>query len=246
MGTRFLTARVAGIAGIVFFVATAIPGFATGGPPDPSDPAAKWLAYFTDHHTGIVTADLIGVLGSFFAIFFFAKLITTLRSAEGEGGPLSVAAIIAITIVAVMATVGAVLSVTAAFRLGTSEHVDAVTLVALSDASAITFTFLGMPLAAFFAAEGIVARSTGRLPAWLGIVYLVAAVLEIVGTLAVLSTTGFFSPQGPAGLVLGLLPLAVVVIGTSIVMLVKPERFDGPAAATAARLATVGAGSSAS
>jgi hypothetical protein len=242
MGPRFLTARVAGICGILFFVGVAVPGFATGGPPDPSDPAAKWLAYYTDHHSGLVATPLFAMFGTFFAFFFFAKLISTLREAEPAPRPLTMVAIISVSVTAAMAAVGGILAAAAAFRLGTSEHVDAVTLLALNDASAITLTLLGVPVAAFFAAEGVLIRSSGRLPAWLGVVYLVAALLELVGPFSLLSTTGAFSPNGIAGLFFGLLPLAVVIISTSIVMLARPLSFDEPDSETPAAGAAAPAG----
>jgi hypothetical protein len=234
MGSRFLTARIAGIAGIIFVIATAVPGFASGQPPDGGDPAAKFLAYYQDNRSGLIAAALLGAFGTIFAIFFFAKVITTMRRAEGGTGTLSVAAILSITMVATMATIGGVLSVATAFRVGSAEHADALTIVTLNDASSITFTFLGVPLAAFFVAEGLLIMGTRQLPAWLGILTLVAAALEALGALAVLGKSGFFSPSGAAGLLFGLLPLAVFVVATSIVMLSRPARFDSVGVAAAA------------
>jgi hypothetical protein len=233
MGSKFLPARTAGIAGILFFVGVAIPGFVSGGPPDGSDPAAKFLTYYQSNRSALIVSDFLATVATFFALFFFAKLITTLRRAEGEPGTLSVAAIIAISMVATMATIGGVISAATAFRVGGAEHIDAVTLVALNDASNIVFVLLGIPLAAFFVAQGYLIIATKQLPQWLGILMLVAATLEALGSLAILSTSGFFSPNGASGFVLSLLPLGVVVIATSIVMLARPARFDGAVATTA-------------
>lgn len=236
MRAPLLTARVAGLAGIVFVVAVAAPGFATGSPPDPGDPAAKWLAYYQDHHSALVLVQLLGLIGTFFAFFYFAKLITVLRRSEGETAPLTVAAVIAIATVATLGAVGSVLAGAAAFRLGGSEHVDAVTLQAVVDASSIAFAFLGLPLAAFFTAAGLLMRASSRLPAWLGVAYLVGAVPEAAGSLTVLSSTGQFSPNGAFGLVFGLLPLGLLTLATSIMMVTRPVAFgdDAPAPSQAA------------
>lgn len=231
MEKKFLPARAAGIAGIIFVVAAAVPGFASGSPPDPSDPAAKFLSYYHDNRSALITAALLGMIGTFFAFFFFAKLISALRRADGETGALTLVAVVSIAVVATMAAIGGILSATAAFRLGGAEHIDAVTLVAFNDAASITFALLGVPLAAFFASQGLLMMGTRLLPAWLAVLTLVMAALEFVGSFTVLSTTGFFSPGGPAGLFLGLLPLAIVVLSTSIVMLVRPAPFDGVASA---------------
>lgn len=169
MEKKFLPARAAGIAGIIFVVAAAVPGFASGSPPDPSDPAAKFLSYYHDNRSALITAALLGMIGTFFAFFFFAKLISALRRADGETGALTLVAVVSIAVVATMAAIGGILSATAAFRLGGAEHIDAVTLVAFNDAASITFALLGVPLAAFFASQGLLMMGTRLLPAWLAV-----------------------------------------------------------------------------
>ena len=236
MGARFLTARIAGIAGIVFVVATAVPGFAAGSPPDPGDPASKFLSYASSNRSALIVAQALAMVGTFFGIFFFAKLISAMRRIGGAGNPLTLAGMISIAVVATLASVGGVLQVVAAFRLNAGEHLDAITVQALSDASALSFAFIGMPFAAFFVSQGLLVRAS-RAPGWLGIMWLVAGALEAVASFTILSSTGFFSPEGAAGLFLGLLPFGLTVLATSITMLVRPGAFDDEEEAVARTMA---------
>ena len=236
MGARFLTARVAGIAGVLFVVATAFPGFAAGSPPDPGDPASKFLSYLSSNRSAIIVAQVLAMVGTFFGIFFFGKVISALRRVGGSGNPLTIAGIIAIAIVATLASIGGALEVVAAFRLNAGEHVDAVTVQALSDASAICFAFIGMPFAALFVSQGLLLRAS-RAPSWLGIVWILAGALEAVGAFTVLNSTGGFSPEGAAGLFLGLLPFGLTTLATSITMIVRPGAFDDEEKAVAGSVA---------
>ena len=244
MGARFLTARVAGIAGILFVVATAAPGFATGSPPDPGDPASKFLSFVADNRSALILAQVLAMVGSFFAFFFFAKLISVLRRVGGDGNPLTMVGLISIAVVATLAALSGVFQVAAAFRVARGEHIDAITVQAFVDASSICGAFLGLPFAAFFTSQGLLMRAS-RAPAWLGIAWIVAGALEAVGTFTVLSTTGGFSPQGAAGLIVGLLPFGLVTLATSITMLVRPGAFDEEEAVAARPLTPAAAGAGA-
>ena len=244
MGPRFLTARVAGIAGILFVVAAAVPGFASGSPPDPSDPASKFLSYTSDNRSALILAQVLAMVGTFFAFFFFAKIVSAMRRVGGSGNPLTLAGIISIAVVATLASVGGVLQVVAAYRLARGEHVDALTVQALSDASATCFAFIGMPFAAFFISQGVLLRASSA-PRWLGVVWPIAGLLEAVGTFTVLGTGSFFSPMGGAGLIFGLLPFGLTTLATSITMLVRPAAFEEESAEAAVRtgaMAPAGAG----
>ena len=246
MGARFLTARVAGIAGILFVVATAIPGFASGSPPAPDDPASKFLSYASSNRSALIIAQALAMVGTFFAFFYFAKIVSAMRRVGGDGNPLTIVGIISIAAVATLAAVGGALQVLVAFRLNTGEHLDAVTVQALTDGSAICFALLGMPFAAFYASQGILMRGS-RAPQWLSTVWLAAAALLAVSTFTILSSTGGFSPEGAAGLLLGLLPFGLSTLITSIVMLVRPGAFDEEEAVAPRAVATAapaGAGAS--
>ena len=217
--------RLAGIAGIIFILLVAIPGFASGAPPDPSDPSSKFLSYYQDHRSALIAATFLGVVADFFVVFFLGGLLMALRRLGGSP-MLIVAALTALILTGAVATIGGLLSATAAFRVGGSQHVDAETIRLLSDGSAIAFTLLGPTIAGFLVATGVMMAKVRLFPAWLAWIAWVGAVLELIGSVGVFNTTGAFSPEGALGLVFGLLPFAVFVLATSIVMVTRGAAMD--------------------
>jgi hypothetical protein len=221
--------RLAGIAGILFVVLVAIPGFASGSPPDPADPASKYLSYYQDHRSAIIAGTFIAAAANFFVVFFIGGLLSALRRLGGSA-LLLIAALTALILTGGIALLGGILTTLAAFRVGEAHHVDAETIRLLADGSSICFTLLGFTIAAWLAATGMLMSATRLFPTWLSWVAAVGAVLELVGTVALFSTTGAFSPGGPAGLLFGLLPFAVFTVGTSIVMVMRGDAMEGAGA----------------
>jgi hypothetical protein len=158
--------RLAGVAGIIFIVLVAVPGFATGQPPDPSDPSAKFLSYYQDHRGAIMAATFFGAVADFFVVFFLGGLLMALRRLGGSG-MLIVTALAALIITGALAAAGGLLMATAAFRVGEAQHIDAETLRALIDGSNIAFILLGPPIAAFFVATGAMMAKARFFPTWL-------------------------------------------------------------------------------
>jgi uncharacterized protein DUF4386 len=228
-----VSVRTAGIAGIAFFVLIALPGFVTGSPPDPGDPATKFLSYATDHRSGIIAAGYLGVAANFFALAFLAGLIVALRRL-GASPLLLVAAFGGLLLAGAANAAGTTLTLSSAFRLNGSQHIDAESVRMLTDASAISFTMIAFPIALFMLASGLMMQSARLFPNWLALVGMIGAAVELVGTLAVFSTTGAFSPEGPLGLVLGLLPFGIFVLATSIVMVMRGAAMESAEGATAA------------
>ena len=143
---------------------------------------------------------------------------------------LIVAALAALILTGALAATGGIFTITAAFRVGGSQHADAETIRLLADGSAIAFTVLGPTIAAFLVATGLMMSKARHFPAWLAWVAWVGAALELVGSASVFSTSGAFSPEGALGLVFGLLPFAVFVLATSIVMVTRGDAMESATA----------------
>ena len=221
--------RIAGIMGIIFIVLVAVPGFATGAPPDPADPAAKYLSYYQDHRSAIIATTFLGALADFFVVFFLGGLLVALRRL-GASPIFLIAALTALILTGGLATTGGLLTATAAFRVGGSAHVDAETIRLLADGSAIAFTLLGGGIAAFLVATGMMMKKARFFPTWLSWVAFVGALAEVVGTVSVFNATGQFSPEGFTGLLLGLLPFTVFVLATSIILLMRGNAMESATA----------------
>ncbi|MBA3790350.1 MAG: hypothetical protein H0X23_03800 [Rubrobacter sp.] len=153
---------------------------------------------------------LVELLGFAFFPFFLGSLWTCLRSAEGDGGWLSVTAfgggLVALAVK--LASVAPILAVRA------SEGIDpgiAKALIAMNGASFV-ITFL--PLAVMLSATAIVAIRTGVLPRWLGWVAAVVA-LGLLGALS----AAVVSPSPPEWVFLPMLLFALWVVATSIALI---------------------------
>ena len=223
------TIRVGGLAGILFVLLIAVPSFATGQPPDPGDPASKFLTYYQDHRTAIVAATFLGTVGTFFAAFYLGGLVAAFRRLGGAPA-LIVAAVTGLIISGALATAGGLFGAVAAYRVNRPQHVDAETVRALADAGAFSFTLIGLPLASFLAASALLMMKARFFPTWLAAFAGVAAALEAVGAAGVFADSGAFAPGGVLGLILGLLPLAIFLLATSVVMFVRGDSLEGSTA----------------
>jgi len=221
--------RLAGIAGIIFFLLVAVPSFLSGSPPDPSDPSSKFVTYYQDNRSALITASLLGTLGDIFAVVFIGGLIFALRRL-GASLVLLVAALSAFILTGALATTGGIFQIATAFRVSAAQHVDAETIRLLADASAIAFTLIGVSVAALLAAMALMFARVRFFPMWLAWVAGVGAVLEVVGAFSVYGTTGAFSPEGFLGLIFGLLPFAVFVVATSIIMVMRGDAIESSTA----------------
>lgn len=221
--------RVGGIAGIFFIVLVAVPGFATGQPPDAADPASKFLAYYQDHRSALIGAAFLGTAAIFFAAFYLGGLVVAFRRVGGAPA-LIVAAITGLIIAGGVATAGALVTTTAAYRVNGAQHVDAETVRALADAGAIAFLLIGLPLAAFLAASGLIMANARFFPTWLAAFAGIAAAAEVVQSAGVFATSGAFAPGGVLGLVLGLLPFTLFVLASSIILMARGDAMESSTA----------------
>ena len=221
-----LSTRSAGIAGVIFVILIAVPGFASGAPPSTDDPAAKFATYIASNRSGLIFASIAGAAADFFVVFFLGGLYTALRRLGASAG-LLIASLIAILLTGASAAAGGVIQAATAFRFNGPQHVDASIAQLAVDISAMAFVLAGFTLAAFLLVTAAMMSTAGRFPRWLAWVGFIGAPLEVIGVLTAVGTSGFFGLEGPAGLVFGLLPFGIFMLSTSIVMIVRGAAIDG-------------------
>ncbi|TMC46941.1 MAG: hypothetical protein E6J20_20450, partial [Chloroflexi bacterium] len=100
-----MTTRLAGIAGILFVILIAVPGFASGAPPDTADGPAKFLAYVMHNRSALIVSGFLGAAADFFVVFFLGGLYVALRRL-GASPVMLVASVIAIVLTGALASAG--------------------------------------------------------------------------------------------------------------------------------------------
>src|SRR4029077_8370795 len=118
-------------------------------------PATKFLTYYQSNRSALLAGAFIPTGGVVLGIFFIAGLVSLLRRAEAAPTPLPIVSLVGFIFTGVIATLGAIVSAAAAFRMGGTQHIDAETLRFASDFSNMSFTLIGFPIAAFFLATGL-------------------------------------------------------------------------------------------
>jgi hypothetical protein len=155
----------------------AIIGFIVGGePPDPTDDSVEEIVEFYVDNEGsqMAGAVIIAIAGTLF-VFFAGYLRKLLRMAEGEGF-LSAVAFGG----AVIFALGIALDSTLTFALAeTADDIEPDAVQALSALWNNDFVPFGMGIQIFLLATGISVVRHGALPAWLGWIAIVLAVLAV-------------------------------------------------------------------
>jgi len=195
----------------IAFAVFAVVGFLLIGADAPRLDAAtdEWPQHF-DENQGTIRAGLILVtIAAFFFIWFLGTVSSTLRIAAGEPRLPSIA------------FAGGILAVASLFITATAIAV--ATLHPETRSPELTRTLndfavmAGLPLiagiAAFFGAIALVIlRSASGLPAWLGWLALVAAVLQLLAFGIVFTDSGAFAGDGVLGLYV---PFAAAIIAVA-------------------------------
>jgi hypothetical protein len=160
----------------VLFMVVAIVAFAVGGePPEAKEGGQKIIDHYVDNKDSIQISSLLVGIAGVLLVFFFGYLRKVLHAAEGEGGMLSVVALVGAAIVAT----GVAIDATLAFAL--SEAADDIDPAAAQAIEAIwdnDFLPLMVGTTVILFATGISVVRYGALPKWLG---WVAIVLGVVG-----------------------------------------------------------------
>jgi hypothetical protein len=200
----------------ILFVLFVIVGFAvTPKPPAVDASVAEVFEYVNDKQDTLHAVQLIFAVAGFFFVWFLGTLRNSLAAAEGAEGRLANTAFGGglIAVATLMVSFG--LAATAA--LHPAENGPELTH-ALIDASLIV-PAVGAPAAAvFFAANGLSILRSGFLPAWLGWLGLVTALLNLLGIGAVYTDSGAFAADGVLGFFIGFLLFLIWILAASILL----------------------------
>jgi hypothetical protein len=182
-------------------VAVLIVGLAmVGEPPNADDGAQTIVDHYADNKTAIQVGSAFQVVAGALLIFYFGYLRKVLRPREGEGGVLSLLALVGATIFAVGASIDATIQYAISDAAEDIEPASVQALQALWDGDFLPLV-LGSQVMWF--AVGLAISLHGALPRWLGWVALALGVL-------MLTPVGFFAfPVGALWIVVVSVLLAI-------------------------------------
>jgi hypothetical protein len=186
----------------VAFVAVLIVGFVMAGePPNADDDVQSIVDHYADNKTSIQIGSALQVAAGALLVFFFGYLRKVLRPREGEGGVLSLLAVVGAGIFAV----GAAIDATIQFAISeAAEDIEPASVQALQALWDNDFLPLALGGQVMWVAVGLTIALHGALPKWLGWVAVALGVL-------MLTPIGFFA-----------LPLgALWIVGVSILLALR-------------------------
>lgn len=213
--------RSAGWAGIAFIVITIAAAFLPGVPPAPDTPPAVVGAWLDAHHTmWMLGAWLIFPAVAFF-LWWLVQLRAYLRLAPqtDDGLPtyMLAAGVAAAAIVTIIATVQIVLGMRPAAERSPQ------TIAVLFDTFNAFGAMIFIPTAVMVFAGSHSGRRHGSLPNALAYFGYLATLGAAISTASVFFTSGFMAIGGVGTVVLGLLPLSIWVVWTSIALIRVPR-----------------------
>jgi len=208
-------ARYGAATGIVFVVLLVVAFIVMTSPPDLDAPADEFALYFADHQDAINTSVVLGTLSLLAFIWFAGTLVSALRVAAGSPR------------VPTIAFGGAIVAVASFFvgltALAVAAHRPAEVSPEITRALYDTFVLAGVPgiagLAALFGATALAILRTDLLPAWLGWMAAVTAVLQLLGFGVLYTDTGAFAGDGALGVFLPFLAGLATILALSIVLI---------------------------
>ena len=171
------------LTGVAFVVLVIVSLIIGGEPPSADEPAQEIVDHYIDNKSSIQIGAFLGAVAGTLLVFFFGHVRKVLRAAEGEGGMLSLVALVGAAIVALGAAIDGTISFAIAEAADDIEPASVQTLQALWDNDFLPFA-LGSQVLWFAAGISIVRH--GSLPKWLGWVAIVFGV-------ASLTPIGFFA-----------------------------------------------------
>jgi hypothetical protein len=215
LDTRQL-ARVGGMCAVAAALLTILNVFvlAAGGPRDPGLTAAEILTGATGLHNGIA----LGACVDAFGVGLFVVFVLILgRLAEPEGGMLSsVAALMAVVFFAIDVAWAATRF---AFAEAVSQNVDPNSVKALYLLARGLLLVIAIPIALQYAALGLLIVKTRVLPAIMGWIAFVAAVVALVSVMA-----GIYSGRGAVGLAAFIIAGILWPLAAGILLFVRGRR----------------------
>lgn len=197
------------LVGVVLFVAA-------GNAPSFDD--AKRLAEYISTNSGLFVGDAFATV---IAVAVFLVFLTGLRSVIrtlGEDWEWAAALVFGTGLVgAAVLIAGAALE--AATALVSTSGADPGSVRTAWAATGLIFTFIYLPGVIFGGTVWYVVSRTKLLPAWVGWLSAISAILDLAAVLTVFGGTGTYGPLGLLPLILGGMPTLVWFLGVSVVLL---------------------------
>jgi hypothetical protein len=165
------------LAGVVFVVLSVIGAFIAGSPPKVSEPDLKIVKFTKDNQDALRVAAYLAGLGFTFFLFFLGTVWTRLRRAEGGSGRLAGTAGVAGAAAVAIAAVG--------FGINAYGALHPVESAGSYRLATVVFGMFGFAGLVFVEASSIVILRTKFLPAWLGWLGMLSALLWLIGSAAV-------------------------------------------------------------
>ena len=211
--------RVAGVAGIVSVVTSALGTFIVGAPPAADATMAKIRSYYAHHRTELLVQMLLLAVGAIALIMFVGGLRSYLRRHESTGN-LSGSMFGGGITIAILVLVGLFLEIGLIYRVAPAA--DDVLLRAFFDALTTGAVFFAFPIALYVGAATVLVKQTGAMPkaiVWIGVV-------TVIGNLAAASQlfvdSGPWTPGGSATFIPFLL-LVIWEVAVAVTMIRRPS-----------------------
>ncbi len=161
----------------VAFVVLSIISFAVGGePPGADDGATEVVEHYVDNKDAVTVGAALAGIAAALLVYFAAYLRKVLHAAEGAGGILSMAALVGAAIMATGIAIDATISFALAETADDLEPAGAQALQALWDDD---FMPMAVGLQVFLLSAGLSIVRHGALPAWLGWIAIVLAIVAV-------------------------------------------------------------------
>lgn len=205
---------VAGIIGVILFVI----GFALFADyPTVNDSIDDSRTWYEDNGTRALVGSYVVAIGVvFFLVPFFLGLRSVLASAEGGEALWTQIGFFGAAIFVVLG--GAAMTFGGVLALGV-EELDDGSLRAMQFGDLVAFAVVGLALALYLAATGLVVLRTGALWSWLGGLQLILAVIAVIGAANMIDG----DPEGVLAVLgwIGLIGFGVVILLQSVGLLTK-------------------------
>ena len=207
--------RLQAATGLIFVLLSLISLFMLPPRPVLGAPAEEIASYYTVHNSAAQAADYLFLLGLLFSLWFIGYLRTVFARAEGETHHLSTlffgSGVAVVAIGMVFWGMGLALA-------GQTANLGGIK--ALSDVMTFGISITFLPNVLHVGTASVLVLLTGVLPRWVGVFGLVVAVVQLLGSLSLVVSSGFFAVGGPFAL-LAYLVLVLDVLVVSIVLIVK-------------------------
>jgi hypothetical protein len=209
--------RWVGVFGVVSMAAGTVPFFFVPSAPGSGASTADIVSFYSGH-AGVVLATCVSAIAVIASIVFLAGLVALMRRIEGQGAWLWLALLVSAVGIVTAAMAQAVLGAALAFSAAATDTSIApvmLRLLTLSYAAqfAAVVPFLGL--------IGWITATKRGLPAWLGYVADVAAVVCAIATLGIFDPSSLFA-AGEALSYLAFIVAGVWWVLASIVLIVRP------------------------